>query len=355
MILEDALLATYFGNTLLEYIKALTIILLSVIVGKLAYLIINRYLKKLTEKTNTRLDDMLIDAIEEPLLVAIVAGGIYIALQTLTVPPETMDILSNILTAIFILDAVWLAIRTIDIVIKEILMPLTSKTNSTLDDQLIPIISKGFKAMIAILGLLIILSRFGIDITALIAGLGIGGLAIALASKDTVENMFGAFAILLDKPFMVKDRIIIEGVTGDVLEVGLRSTRILTLDNTELYIPNSKIVTSRLENISRPDRSIVKNVKLNLTYETPGEKVKEALETVKKILAETDGVDHSRQPTAVFNKFDDSSLEIYVKYWVEDYLKHYDTGSRVNLQIKERFEKAGIAFAYPTQKIVIAK
>jgi MscS family membrane protein len=355
MTVEELMQQAYFGNTLMDYLKALLIILSSIVAGKVVYYFINRYLKKLAEKTETQLDDLIIDAIEEPLIVAIVAGGVYLAFQTLVMPDAAVPLVAGLITAAFIIDAVWLAVRIVDILIKEVLMPITQKTDSNLDDQLMPIISKGFKAIIAILGLLIILSKFGIDITALVAGLGIGGLAFALASKDTVENMFGAFAILLDKPFMVKDRIIIEGVTGDVMEVGLRSTRLKTLDNTELYLPNAKIVTGKVENISRPDRGLVMTVKLNVTYETSTAKLKEALGIVKAILADVDGISRGQEPTVVFNEFEDSSLQILVKYWISDYSKKYIIANDINLRIKEGFEKAGVEFAYPTQKIYLAK
>jgi MscS family membrane protein len=354
-MLEEIASDMYFGNTVFDYSKALFIVLGSVIAGKITYYFINRYLKKLCEKTKGRLDDLLIDAIEEPLIVAIVIGGLYVAAQTLVIPDVAMPAVAGVITALFILDIVWLLLRTIDIGIKEIIVPITQKTDTALDDQLIPIISKGIKIIVVILGILVIMSKFGIDITALVAGLGIGGLALALASKDTVENVFGAFAILLDKPFMVKDRIIVEGVTGDVLEVGLRSTRLLTVDNTELYIPNAKVVTGKVENISRPDRGLVKTANLALTYGTTSQKLREGIDIIKAILAQTDGVDQAHSPTVVFNKFDDSDLQIFVKYWVLDYLKHYEVTSAVNMQIKERFEAAGIEFAYPTQTIILAK
>jgi MscS family membrane protein len=355
MMIEELMSASYFGNTILDYSRALGIVLGAVIVGKIIYYFINRYLKKLAAKTETNLDDLIIDAIEEPIVIFIFAGGLYVALKTLNISASALPITSGIVTTIFIMDVVWLLLRLIDIVIKEVLLPITKKTDSNLDDQLIPIFSKGVKAAVVIIGLLVTLSNFGVDITALIAGLGIGGLALALASKDTVENIFGAFAILLDKPFMINDRLIIEGVTGDVMEVGLRSTRLLTLDHTELYIPNSKIVTSKVENISRPSSHLAVSYKLSVTYETTGAKLKEAMAIVKRILDETDGISKDFATTVAFTEFADSSLEILVKYWIDDYKKKPQVVDRVNMRIKEGFEKAGIEFAYPTQRVYLAK
>ncbi len=352
---QELLQETYFGNTILSYAEALGIVLLSVIVGKIVYYLINQYLKELFRKTENKLDDLLIDAIEEPLVVFIFTWGLYIALHTLVIHPNIIPLTDGIVTAMVVMTVAWLLIRVINIGVNEYLVPLARKTDSSLDDQLIPIFSKGLKAVVIVLGLLVVLSNFGIDITALVAGLGIGGLAVALASKDTVENMFGAFAILVDKPFTVRDRIIVDGVTGDVLEVGLRSTRLLTLDNTELYMPNSRIAMSKIENISRPSRHLAVVETICLTYETPQAKLREAISIVKEVLSKTDGVYGGYAPTVAFTDFADSSLNVMVKYWVNDYLDKALVLDRVNQEVKERFEKAGIEFAYPTQKVILSK
>ncbi|MFH1056006.1 MAG: mechanosensitive ion channel family protein [Candidatus Altiarchaeota archaeon] len=354
-MLDGFLLNEYYGNTVLSYVKAAVIVLASVIVGKVVYYILNRHIKKLLEKTETKLDDMLVDAAEEPAVVAIFILGLYAASQTLIMPAGLQTYSAEIITAFLILDVVWLVIRLVDIVVNEVVLPVAAKSDTTLDDQLIPILSRGVKVVVIAFGFMIILSNFGFDITALVAGLGIGGLAVALASKDTIENMFGAFAILIDKPFAIRDRVVIDGKVGDVMEVGLRSTRLLTLDHTELYIPNSKVATSYIENISRPTSRLAVTEKLNVTYETSIGKLREGIDIVKGVIAETEGILREYEPTVVFKEFEESSLEVFVKYWVEDYTKSLTVKNSVNQKIKERFEKAGIEFAYPTQKVYIAK
>jgi MscS family membrane protein len=354
-MLADLVQDTYFGNSILNYAEALGIVLASILVGKVVYFFTNMYLKKLTAKTETRLDDLLIDAIEEPLVVFIFAGGLYVAIQTLAMPPGALAAAMGIVTTVFVMAVAWLIIRFIDIAVQEYLLPLSKKSETNLDDQLIPLFSKGLKAIVAVVGILVVLSNFGVDITALIAGLGIGGLAFALASKDTVENMFGAFAILLDKPFMVGDRITVDGVTGDVLEVGLRSTRLQSLDNTEIYIPNSKVVMSRIENVSRPDPALVITATLSIVYQTPSAKLEEGIGIVKTILSQSEGVHQKYAPTVIFKEFSQSSLDIMVKYWIDDYKEKWTIIDRVNRGIKERFEKSGIEFAYPTQTVILSK
>jgi len=355
MLFAEFIAIEFYGNTVLAYMKAVGIVLASIVLGKAAYYLINRYIKKLLAKTETKLDDLLMDAVEEPMIVFIIVWSLHLALQSLLMPVSFQVYVGGLVTVLLILDVMWLVLRVIDIVIQEVVLPLTSKTDTTLDDQLMPILSRGLKILTVILGVLIILSNLGIEITPLIAGLGVGGLAVALASKDTVENMFGAFAILLDKPFSIKDRVVIDKVTGDVMEVGLRSTRIVTLDHTELYVPNSKVVTGIIENLSRPNRCLVVEEKLAVTYDTPVQKIREGISIVKKILAETEGVSKDYATCVTFEDFADSSLIILMKFWVEEYLQIHEVKSQVNQKIKEEFEKARIEFAYPTQKIYIAK
>jgi MscS family membrane protein len=345
----------YFGNTLQEYSLALALIVSSIIIARIVNIILEKYVKTALKRTQTDLDELLLGAFEGPFSALIIVLGIWYAILGLSLPPQVEPHVLGVVTAFFVLDMMWLIIRLIDIFINRILKPISSRTRTDLDDQLLPILSKGMKASAIILGFLIILSNFGFDVTALIAGLGIGGLAVALASKDTIENMFGAFAILLDKPFLVHDRVIIDGVTGDVLEVGLRSTRILTLDGTQLYVPNLKVVTSHIENLSRPDRKIAVKMTLGLVYQTSSEKMDEAKEILADILTNTEGVSTHKKPTISFNEFGASSLNIYMKYWVKDYSKRLKVVDLVNSQIKRRLEKAGLEFAYPTQTLYVQK
>jgi MscS family membrane protein len=352
---QDILPGVYFGNSVLDYTMALGIVLASIVIGKVVYYLTNNWLRKLTGKTKSKLDDLLIDSLEEPLVFLIFIAGLYLASTTLTLPESIKEWSTEIVTALVILDAVWVIIRLVDIAVNHYIKPLTDKTSTYLDDQLLPIVRRGLKAVAVIIGVLTVMGTFGVNVTAVVAGLGIGGLAVALASKDTVENMFGAFAILLDKPFSINDRVVIDGITGDVMEVGLRSTRIRTLDNTELYIPNTKVVTSNIENISRPDRSLVVLSTISVTYDTELRKLREGMDAVRMILRETEGVSGEYTPTIVLKEFGSSGMNILVKYWVEDYEDRLLVMDRVNQRIKEEFEKAGIEFAFPTQTIHIAK
>lgn len=352
---EELFKQQYFGNTVLQYATAAAIITASIIAARIVFRILNRHVKKLAGQTDSRLDDYLIDSVEEPLALLVITIGLSIAFTTITFPESMRNLPGGIVKALVILDIMWVMLRIIDIIMEKYLKPMTKKSKTDLDEQIFPIVRKGMKIAVIVIGLLIILDTFGVDVTALIAGLGIGGLALALASKDTVENMFGALAILLDKPFKIRDRVVLDGVTGDVMEVGFRSTRIKTLDNTELYLPNSTVVTSNIENISRPNKQLAVSFTLGVTYDTPLSKIREGIEIVRKILAETEGVSTKYEPKALFREFGSSSLNIWVKYWVENYRDRLTVMDAVNQKIMEDFEKAKLEFAYPTQTIHVKK
>ncbi len=354
-MINDLLAETFFGNTILGYFTALGILLAFTLLGRIFYYISNYFLKKQAAKTASRYDDLIIDALEEPAVIVIFGVGLFLSLNTLVLSENARTFSMNAVTAVFVVAGVLAFLRMIDIVLKEYLASVVQKSDSKLDDQLLPVMRKGLKLIVIVVGVLVVMSNFGVDITALIAGLGIGGLALALAAKDTVENLFGAFAIFFDKPFSVGDRVVIDGVTGDVMEVGLRSTRIRTLNNNELYIPNSKVVLSNLENISRPNHAIAQTITLSLTYDTEPEKMKEAIAIVKDVLAKTEGISEKYAASVVFNSFAPSSLDILVKFWVKNYLNMYDVRDAVNQKILERYNKAGLQFAYPTQTVHLKK
>ncbi|MBU0762913.1 MAG: mechanosensitive ion channel family protein [Candidatus Altiarchaeota archaeon] len=351
----EMLSETFFGNTLYDYSLAFAIVLIFALFGRIFYYISNSYFKKQAAKTATKYDDLLIDALEEPAVLLIIGLGMVFGIRTLNIENTYWTLALHIVTSIFVLSGVWALVRVIDIFLKEYMGSIAKKSNTKLDDQLLPVLRKGLKLTVILIGALVIFSNFGVDITALIAGLGIGGLALALAAKDTVENLFGAFAIFFDKPFSVGDRVVVDGVTGDVMEVGLRSTRIRTLNNTQLYIPNSKVVMSNLENISRPNHSIAQTITLTLTYATSPKKIREAIVIVKKILSTTEGVSDKYEPTVIFNEFASSSLNILVKFWIVDYRGRQKVINEVNTKILEQFTRAKLEFAYPTQTVHLKK
>jgi len=233
--------------------------------------------------------------------------------------------------------------------ISEVIMPISEKSESSFDNQLIPVIQKGVRSIIWVLGIIIGLDNIGFDITAMIAGLGIGGLALALAAQDSVKNIFAGIMIFLDKPFRIKERIQVDGFDGTVEEVGLRSTRLRTLEGRIVTIPNSRFTDNSVTNVTSQPALKVK-LNLGLTYDTNEDDMQKAIDILEDIVKNQDAI--TDDYAAGFNGFGDFSLNIVFIYYVRPESHWLDTQTLVNKEILKRFNKEGLEFAFPTQTIL---
>lgn len=343
---------TFFNNTLLQYVIFCGILAASVILGKIAYYITKNFVKLLTKKTETLLDDMLIEVAEHSVIFLIFIFGFYIAYKTLTLSAETEQTFFNIVLVLFIINLTWFFTRLLDGVIKYFLIPLSKKTGTDLDDAIIPIMQKVGKVVLVFIAAIIILDKFGYNVTSLIAGLGIGGLAVALAAQDTLSNMFGGIMILLDKPFSLGNRIRITGNDGHIKEIGIRSTKMTTLDGSELIIPNSTIAKEIIENVAREKSRRIK-MTIGVEYSTSTKKLENAIKIIQEIIKKHSHTED--QSNVFFEQFADSSLNLAVIYWIRNLEKIPETQSEINFEIKRRFEKEKISFAFPSRTIYIKK
>lgn len=388
----------YYGNTILDYSVALGIILGAIIAGKLLYWLSSNVLKKITAKTKTNLDDIIVDKVEEPVLFGAVMGACWYAInrlnfgmsrytvekytevytknygappsqehlaevtqvdktveaiggipQTFVEYPYWENFVHHLFGFLIIVNITWLIVRLLDALIEEYIVPLTEKTKSDLDDQLLPLFRKGMKVIIWSLGIIVGLNNAGYDVGAIVAGLGIGGLAFALAAQDTVKNFFGGIMIFADKPFQVGDRIVVGGIDGTVKEIGIRSTRVQTLAGRIVTIPNSKFSDDAVENIDRePTRKIILN--LGLTYDMTPEKMERAMEVLKEIAKQN--VENIEEDISVgFNAFGDFSLGIIFIYYIKKGADILQTQTDINLEILKRFNAEGLEMAFPTQTV----
>ncbi len=372
----------YYGNTLLTYAIVLGIILGSVIAAKLLYWISSNVIKKITAKTKTKLDDIIIDKVEEPVMFGLILTGSWYAIsmlkfaKSLITPEEyieytatknsTMSIdqfdpevlipypywenfVHHLFGFLLVVNITWLVVRLFDALIEEYVVPLTEKSESDLDDQLLPIFRKGMKVVVWTLGVVMAMNNAGYDVGAIIAGLGIGGLAFALAAKDTMANFFGGIMIFADKPFTVGDRIKVGGIDGSVVEIGIRSTRISTLEGRMVTVPNSMFTGDAVENVTKePHRKVVLN--LGLTYDTTPEKIEEAI-AILTALAEEKRPQIQEDFSVGFNAFGDFALGIIFIYWITKDEDILGVQTDMNLEILKRLNGAGIEMAFPTQTV----
>lgn len=344
----EVLQQNYYGNPLQTWLLSLVVILLSLLLGKLLYWFFSKVARVFTSRTKTRVDDIIVDRIEEPVVTLLIVTGIWFGLRLLVLPAAAEHAVANAYHILLALLIGWMLTRLFDAFNEEVLKPWAAKTENDLDDQLLPIFSKGVKLIIWAMVIIIGLNNAGYDVGALLAGLGIGGLALAMAAKDTVSNIFGGFTIFSDQPFRINDRIKVAGYDGTVKEIGVRSTRLITLEGREVAIPNAKFADAPVENISRePNRKVILN--LGLTYDTTPEKMQLAMDTLKQI-ADTNG--NTEEKTVIaFNAFGDFALNVLFVYYIKKDADIAGTQTAINMEILKQFNSHGLEFAFPTQTL----
>jgi MscS family membrane protein len=349
-----------FGNTLEDYLLAIIVIALFIGAGQLFSATIVKILKKAASKTETIVDDVLIEVLEKPAVFALFIIGFKLMANFVTFGIRGQEIHSHIVLILIVIDLIWATNKVIDVLVEHYLSPLTAKSKSKLDDQLLPFVRKFFKILVIIMGVIFIIKNMGYDVTSLVAGLGIGGLAFALAAQPLLSNLFGGLAIISDKPFQIGDRIRIDQkYEGYVKGMGMRSTTIKTPNDTFIQIPNNLIATTTVENLSlgTEDTGVKFTFEIGLEYSTSPKKVEEALEIIKDVLNAHENIVKTAEisPYVSFWDFKDYYLKISGGYAISPSNVTGSTRTAINLEIMKRFEKAGIKFAYPTQTIHVKK
>jgi len=336
------------GNSLQEWLIATGIFIGSFIVARFIYWLSTKVIKKFTAKTETKLDDILIDMAEEPLVFAIVIFGFWHACHYLTLAKTTEWFIRNAYYFLIIFNIAWFFTRFLDAVIKEYFLPLAKKSASGLDDQLLPLIRKVLKVLVWIIAGIIAIDNAGYNVGALITGLGIGGLAFALAAQDTISNLFGGITIFTDKPFHVNDRVKVSGIDGFVREIGIRSSRIETLDGRIVTIPNSTFAKTPIENVSsEPSRKVT--LKIFLPHKTDSTKIEKTLNLLKEIAK--NNPNNEELVFVILDSFGHISYDILLIYFIKKSADIIDTTNEVNLEIIKQFTENNIELASPTQII----
>lgn len=346
---------TYLGNTIEVWLYSFGIITISAIVGKTLYWICGTYFKKWTKNKEIELGYIFVDMIEEPLSLAIVLTGVYFGVENLHISDFVDKWTSKIFYILTLCNCAWFVTRFLDILVETYVTPFIKKTEMLLDDHILFIVMKMVKFAVWSMAIIIGADNAGYDIKTVLTGLGIGGMAFALAAKDTISNLFGGITIFVDKPFKVKERIIINQKEGHVEEIGFRSTKIRTLEGRIVYIPNKSVADDVIVNISRESARRIKSY-INLTYDTSPEQMEKAIQILKEVAGSHQ---HTRpEVQAAFETFSSSSLDILFIYYI---YKPQETGtpivevrSEINLEILRRFNDEGIDFAFPTQTINIS-
>ena len=340
-----------WGNTVENWVISIFIIVGAFILVKLLSLLGKKVIKPFTNSTTNRVDDIIYYSLESPIQFAVILLGIWIAIHRLVYPDSFVKVVDNAYRILIILDITWIFAR----LFSGLLQIYWGYKSDGKTNTMMPVIKRTILVVVWIIGLVMALSNVGVNISALLGTLGIGGIAFALAAQDTVKNIFGAFTIFTDKPFSIGDTINVNGSEGTVVDVGVRSTKILGYDKRITTLPNYKITDTSIVNISsEPMRRVT--VKLGLTYDTTPEKMKEALDILRNIPQRMENVsDNPSDITAVFTDYTDSALIITYYYYIKKQGDILKVTSDMNLEILTSFNKAGLDFAFPTQTLYINK
>lgn len=298
-------------------------------------------------------------------LLFFLALGFYVGIFFLN--PQGLVFLSRLGEIALTVAIAYLAFNLVEVP-NQYFINLASRTESKLDDMLVPVVRKCLRLTIIVLGIVQIAQILsGEEITSVIAGLGIGGLAVALAAQDTIKNFFGSLVILSDKPFELGERIHYDTHDGIIEEVGLRSTRLRRLDGHQVTIPNGELANKPIHNIGR--RPYIRRLfNITVTYDTSPEKMREAKEILDAIFSEekpyheslqkelSSGKNEEFPPRVYFSDFNDASLGFLCIYWYHPpaYWDYMEYSEWVNMEILKRFNEAGIDFAFPTQTLHLA-
>lgn len=330
------------------------VVLASLIAGRIARLAMERARSRTSGAEPTALN-IIVKALSRSMVLVVFAVGFRFGILFLIVGPRLQSILadiSGILNAAAVGYVLYCLVDVVDYYLKNMAL----RTGSKVDDVLAPLVGKSIRITILVLVVLnvaVVIS--GKDFVTILASLGVGGLAVALAGQDTIKNFFGSLVIFGDKPFEIGDRIVVDGHDGPVESVGFRSTRIRTLEGHLVTVPNASMVDKTVQNIGK--RPFIRRLaNITITYDTSSGKVDRAVEILKEILADHEGMNPELPPRVYFNEFNDCSLNILMIYWYHppDYWKYMEFTDRVNREILRRFNEEGIEFAFPTQTVYLA-
>ena len=345
----DLLRQNYFGNSILEYLVAAgSIVVAFFIILFIKKLIIKRIQKNVDEEKHPRLK-LLIRGINRRLIPLLYFGAIYIALETLSFGTKADKIISTV----YLVIAVWFGVRFTISILEYTIGNFLARTRSEDEGKKLRPIISFINFLVLIIGTLLMLDNLGFNISTLIAGLGITGIAVALAAQALLGDLFSYFVIFFDRPFEIGDFVVFEGNSGNIEKIGIKTTRVRSLSGEQLIVSNSKLTNTLVHNFKRMEkRRVVFN--LGVTYQTNPEQLKAIPDLVKNIISKSENAEFDR---GHFKSFGDSSLNFEFVYFVmsSDYAVYMDTQQQINLQIYEEFAKRSIEFAYPTQTIFLNK
>ena len=339
----------FFGNTLQTWLIALGVMCVAFLTLILIQKIILRRLSCLAKRTETQIDDLLLAVLSKTNLLFLFFVAVYIGSKFIVLQPNILKAGNKIFFVVVIIQIAFWVGRGISFVISvNVRNRMADNAASTNTISVLGFISK---LLLWSIVLLLVLDNLGVNITSLVAGLGIGGIAIALAAQNILGDLFASLSIVIDKPFVVGDFIVVDQLKGTVEHIGLKTTRLRSLGGEQLIFSNNDLLKSRIQNFKRMvERRILFG--FGVTYQTPAEKLPLINNILKEIILKQEKVRFDR---VHFKEYGDSSLNYEVVYFVksQNYNVYMDIQQAINLEMFRRFQEAGIEFAYPTRTLLV--
>jgi len=347
--IPESMKSKFMGMAIWKYFGLIIYIILALIAYKIVSWVIGYFLIRILKKAlnNSPVIDKYVDPISHPISFLIVISFLSAFLPLLEIPIQINVWVANIVKALFPITITLIVYRSSDL-IADFYSILASRTETTVDDQLIPLVRKVIKIIIVILGLLYVLSVLGVEITPLLAGASVGGLALALAAQDTLKNFFGSITIYTDSPFEVGDWIVFDGGEGVVEEIRVRSTRIRTFHNSVISVPNGILADLKIDNMGRR-RFRRFRTQIGLTYDTPPDLIDAYITGLRAIVKEHPKTKNDPYEISL-NDFGSSSLNIlvYIFFEVDNWSQELKARQEFMLESIRLAKELNVRFAFPT-------
>jgi len=352
--MPPALLGRAFLLENWQWLSLLALIIIGVIADRIVRFLLSRLAKRIADSNRLKLDKDVLTNFERPFGYFVTAGLFVWLLPIVGIERSIERILDLAGSVILTVSGIWAAYRLAD-VLCGYLAAKAARTTNKFDDMLVPLMRRTLKILISVIGLVFIASRLSEDLWHVLAGLSIGSLAVGFAAKDSIENLFGTFTVLMDKPFQLGDWITVGDIDGTVEEVGFRSTRVRTFYNSVITVPNSRFISAHVDNLGERLHRRMKTM-LSLTYDTPAEKVEAFCEGVRELIRQHP---YTRKDTfyVYFTTWSASSIDImlYAFLTCPDWGTEMREKHRLYCDVLRLAEKLEVDFAFPTQTLHIAK
>ncbi|WP_321390277.1 mechanosensitive ion channel family protein [uncultured Desulfuromusa sp.] len=353
--LQQLIDQTVLGISLMRFVIVFAVLFIAFILKRIIAHFFTKTIFKAAQKTSTQTDDIFLKSLNKPIEFLVIIIGLYIGVEILQLPkqPTNLDQMArNGLQLLLTSNLAWFCYNLVSL-LEYWLSHWAGRTESTLDDHLVPFIRKTLRVFIVFLAILFLVQNLGYSISGLLASLGLGGLAVALAAKDSLSNIFGSLMILLDRPFTIGDWIKANDLEGTVEEIGFRSTRIRTFAKTLITIPNSVLMNLSIDNYSQMPKRRIK-LTVGVTYNTTPAQMRQAVAAIRTMLKEHPAI-HQDFFLVNFTDFGASSLDIMVYCFTTSTVwgEYLDAREDICLKIMETLANMGLEIAFPSQTLYL--